>query len=138
MNTLRDYAMSFVGQPYRWGGDDPINGFDCSGLVQEILASVGMDPLADQTADALYRLWKAKGTPQRTLGALAFYGTEARVTHVAFLLDGNRIVEAGGGGSKTLTKEDAANQNAYVRIRPVDNRKDLVGVYFVAYPSWVK
>lgn len=138
MKALYDYAKSFIGQPYRWGGDDPINGFDCSGLCQEILASCGMDPVGDQTADALYRVWKTKGTQQRTLGALAFYGTEAKVTHVAFMIDSNRIVEAGGGGSKTLTREDAASQNAYVRIRPVDARKDLVGVYFVTYPAWVK
>jgi cell wall-associated NlpC family hydrolase len=55
MDLLIQYAMSFIGVPYRWGGSNPITGFDCSGLVQEILKSVYMDPPGDQTAEALYQ-----------------------------------------------------------------------------------
>lgn len=134
IETLRAYAISFVGQPYRWGGDDPVAGFDCSGLVQEILASIGHDPKGDQSADALYRHFKKTATlDKRQCGSLAFYGSEAKVTHVGFMVDNFRMVEAGGGGSKTLTKEDAIAQNAYVRIRPISNRNDLVAVLYPAY-----
>lgn len=122
--------MSFVGLPYIWGGDDPIVGFDCSGLVQEILASAGIDPPGDQSAQALYdKLYETSSLNVYGPGSVAFYGKSVReITHVAFMIDTYRIVEAGGGGSKTLTREDAAKQNAYVRIRTVKHRLDLVAV----------
>lgn len=128
MKTLVDYAMSFVGVPYRWGGENPISGFDCSGLVQEILRSAGMDPPGDQTAQALYNYFasNAQGNP-RCAGALAFYGkSHDKITHVAFMIDEYRIIEAGGGGSITLTKEDAALQNAFVRVRLLRYRSDFL------------
>lgn len=128
MNLVVDYAMSFLGLPYIWGGDDPIKGFDCSGLVQEILSSVGMDPPGDQTAQALYNYFEGKSTHNAfSAGAIAFYGKSVReITHVAFMIDSYRIIEAGGGGSHTLTKEDAALQNAFIRIRLRTNRKDFL------------
>ena len=54
MKKLVDYALSFTKIPYRWAGDDPMAGFDCSGYLQEVLASVGMDPRGDQTSQALH------------------------------------------------------------------------------------
>lgn len=132
MNRLVDYALSFVGLPYRWGGDDPILGFDCSGFVQEILASVGEDPKGDQNAHSLFLHFKRYGTIQKGNisgeGDLAFFGTQSRVTHIAFCIDKYRMVEAGGGGSLIRTREDAEIKNAYVRVRPIDTRFDLVSI----------
>ena len=53
MQTLTNYAKSFIGKPYSWAGETPMGGFDCSGLVQTILRSVGLDPAGDQSAQAL-------------------------------------------------------------------------------------
>lgn len=136
MRLLVEYAMTFVGTPYRWGGDDPMTGFDCSGLVQELLASVGMDPAGDQSAQALYNYFEGSGERNAYLaGALAFYGQSVtKITHVAMLLDQYRVIEAGGGGSATTSAEQAATQNAYVRIRPVNRRGDLIAVIRPRYP----
>lgn len=124
LELLKDYALQHVGLPYIWGGDDPIIGFDCSGLVQELLASMGRAPAVDQTAQGLFNLGWPDCDPK--LGAVAFYGSAQKITHVALCLDETTIVEAGGGGSKTITAQDAAKQNAYVRLRPVFRRKDFV------------
>lgn len=130
--NLRLYALSMVGLPYRWAGDDTIEGFDCSGLVQELLASEGMDPPGDQTAQELYRHFTGKGPVGQAahgLGALVFYGSDAKsVTHVAMMLNEFQVIEAGGGGSKTTSLEAAAAQNAFIRIRPYDRRKDVVAI----------
>lgn len=130
MDLLRDYALSFVGVPYRWAGSNPIDGYDCSGFVQELLASVGVDPVGDQTAQELFNRFETAGEwNSYKLGALAFYGASAtKVTHVAMLLDQYRVIEAGGGNGSTRTLEDAAEQNAFVRIRHLNYRKDLVAV----------
>ena len=133
MEKLIDYAMQFVGKPYIWGGDDPILGFDCSGLVQELLASVGEDPPGDQNADTLFRYFKKHGrdwngemTPEA--GCLAFYGTASKIGHVVMCIDNYRMIEAGGGGSAVTNASLAAARNAYIRIRPIDSRADLVSV----------
>ena len=38
-----DYIKRFIGRPYSWGGDDPMSGFDCSGLIHETLQAVGLE-----------------------------------------------------------------------------------------------
>jgi cell wall-associated NlpC family hydrolase len=36
-------ALDVVGTPYRWGGESPATGFDCSGLVRWSYSRVGVD-----------------------------------------------------------------------------------------------
>jgi cell wall-associated NlpC family hydrolase len=130
MNILYDYAMKFVGQPYIWGGEHPSLGFDCSGLTQEILRSVGLDPPGDQNAQALYNHFEKIGAVNSYgLGALAFFGKSVTsITHVGFCLDNYRMLEARGGDSTTLTKEIAIKQGAFVGVRLIKRRGDLVAV----------
>lgn len=139
MEGLLNYARSFIGTPYRWGGEDPINGFDCSGFIQEVLRSVGMDPKGDQTAQGLYNHFLSAGRKSLPGPAnLVFYGkSDQSISHVALMLDEIRMVEAGGGGSRTTDRAAASRDKAFVRIRPYDSRKDIVAIIFPNYPEWV-
>ncbi len=132
-DILMQYAMQFVGLPYRWGGDDTIDGFDCSGLAIELLRSVGvLQGKFDYTAASLQNIFKDNPC-QPQFGALAFFGKEG-VGHVGFCLNETLMLEAGGGDSSTITRAIAAKQNAYVRIRPVRSRSDYKGCYMPKYP----
>ena len=115
--------------PYKWGGDDPMGGFDCSGGIQELLASVGLDPKGDQTAQALYNYFSSPDLgcepPSVEFGDLIFFGNK-RVTHVAMAVTKTIMFEFGGGGSKTINKEQAAKHNAYGRFRAISNRRDYI------------
>lgn len=121
--------ISLLGKPYLWGGDDPIKGFDCSGAILELLKSVGLWPTkADATSQQLHDYFKVEKVAPAKFGTLLFFGKSPRaVTHVAMAISDQYMFEAGGGGSKTTSEEAASLQNAYLRIRPIDNRTDLVG-----------
>lgn len=137
MKTLVEYAKSFIGVPYKWGGSSRLTGLDCSGLVQEILSSVGMDPEGDQTAQGLFDHFEKHGRlGVYGPGALAFYGKSYReISHIAFAVDTYRIIEAGGGGSKVTTLDEAAKENACVRMRLIKYRKDFQAIIMPHYTS---
>lgn len=126
---FKQACIRYTAIPYRWGGDDPILGFDCSGLVQELLAMIGMDPAGDQNAQALYEHFKTRSAGiSIDTGTLLFFGkTLSNITHVGMALDPITMIEAGGGGSKTISEAAAAEQNAWIRLRPIKKRLDLIG-----------
>lgn len=129
--TLSEYAKQFIGVPYVWGGDSPLYGLDCSGFIQEVLKCQGLDPAGDQTSHTLMMHFYNEGylsLKEPRENALLFFGQNNRATHVALALNGDQMIEAGGGGSKTRTPAEAATHNAMVRVRPITNRRDLIAI----------
>jgi cell wall-associated NlpC family hydrolase len=131
--VVYDYAKALVGIPYIYGGSSPLVGFDCSGLVLELLMAVGLwKPGTDATAQGIFNHFTALGrvaTSSADLGALAFYGKSiAAITHVGLCLNDQLMIEAGGGDSTTVNREAAVRRGACVRIRPIKARRDLVAV----------
>lgn len=128
------YAFSFVGKPYKWGGEEPNAGFDCSGYVQEILRAVGVDKPGDQNSAALYRVFKEHSIEcLETIpaGSLCFFGSsKRRISHVSYAIGNELILEAGGGGSLVENIDDAIAARAFVRMRPITFRRDLVAVVY--------
>lgn len=129
------YALSFLGVPYKWGGSNPISGIDCSGLAQEILAASGLDKPGDQNAQAIYdNLLPISHSGVMGPGAFCFYGSDTEhIIHVTYAVNQFQCVGANGGGSNTLTQHDADKTNAFVKLRPVDYRKDLVAILMPKY-----
>lgn len=131
MHILYATALSLLNVPYKWGGATPIEGLDCSGLTLILLRSSGERIQNDTTAQGLFNYYSnGNGEFNRyEIGALAFYGGSAsKVTHVAMLLDRYRIIEAGGGGPTVTNLAQAIKEEAFVRIRTVNYRADLVAV----------
>ena len=38
-----NYGLQFIGTPYKWGGNDPRRGIDCSGFVKFLQGQIGID-----------------------------------------------------------------------------------------------
>lgn len=133
-----EYAMQFLGAPYKWGGDDP-NGWDCSGLVIELLQAAGVlrHPF-DANAQGLYRdllLNKSKVVQNPQYGAVVFFGKSLNgISHVGFCLSSDLMIEAGGGDSTVVDAESAAKKNAFVKVRPISHRIDKVAYVLPTYP----
>lgn len=125
------FMLTWLGIPYIYGGSSN-QGIDCSGLVQELLAPLGLDPPGDQNAEALYH-WalNQKHTNDLKPGALVFFGGEAHVSHIAMIFTGDIMIEAGGGDHTTLTLSDAVKRNAFTRLRPISRRKDIVATIYL-------
>lgn len=119
-----EYIWTFIGRPYRWGGDDPMEGFDCSGLVVEVLQGVGLLPhKTDFTADALWRRFNAWTLKAPVAGALVLWMNAAgQATHVEMAINSKYTIGASGGGSVTTSLERAIKQNAFIKIRPFNYR----------------
>jgi len=137
MELLRTVALSYLNVRYRYGGQSPLSGMDCSGLVIEILRSVGMQPPRDMTAQDLYYHFskKRRRVPDaQGFGALAFFGRKYdHISHVGFCMDEMRMLEASGGNRHTLTLEDAAIKDARVKIGMIDHRADLIEIIMPKY-----
>jgi cell wall-associated NlpC family hydrolase len=139
--TERDLAIRlgehYLGTWYSWGGDDPMAGFDCSGFVIEVLTACGRLPRGyDSTAKGLYNRIASLGGASPKAGApgsLVFWSSTedaSGIRHVEMIyaiIAGKAFsIGASGGGSRTITKEDAIRDNAFVKIRPVDGRSGHV------------
>jgi len=134
MKDRCDYALNFIGIPYIYGGNSPIEGLDCSGLVLEALRCEGHVHKEDMTAKDLYRFLKSKNwyNVQRekvTEGDIIFFGNSLdNISHVAIALNNYQLLEAGGGDASTISRAEAIKKNAFVRIRPISNRQDLIAI----------
>jgi cell wall-associated NlpC family hydrolase len=117
------YAWSWLGRPYVWGGDDP-SGIDCSGLVIEILAGVGILPHGyDNTAGGLFERFKSRKIDAPKPGALVFYEQAAgAISHVGLVLEHDVVLQAAGGGSSTTSPDAAWAAGAFVKLRPLAYR----------------
>lgn len=128
-DAITRYALSFLGVPYKWGGNTRFEGMDCSGFVCEVLRAAGILD-GDYSAETLYRLFESRGYPKQTVPlprSIAFYGLiGAPMRHISFCLDNRFCVEAGGGKRTHDTKEKAMADGAMIRIRPIKARKDFL------------
>jgi len=125
-NICVDYAMTCLNMPYIWGGQSPFIGFDCSGLVVFSLRGVGkIKDGEDYTSHSFYIKYPL--TNYITKGVLVYFGTPEKIVHVGICLNDRLMIEAGNGSRDIMTREQAIAKNAYVRIRPINRRSDVVG-----------
>jgi len=130
LEIAKQVAFSFLGKPYRWGGNDPIDGFDCSGFCIEILKSVGILPRqGDWTAQGLWNLFEEQEVAAPYPGCLVFWLNKDRdkIIHIEFAISHDHCIGSSGGGSKTLNIQDAIDQDAYIKIRPWASRENVKG-----------
>ncbi|HET9023187.1 MAG TPA: C40 family peptidase [Burkholderiaceae bacterium] len=102
-------ALSLLGTPYRFGGSSPDVGFDCSGLVRHVFASVlerDLPRRSEEISGVGHAVTRAELQP----GDLVFFDTLRRAfSHVAIYIGEGRFVHAPA-------------RNGRVRIEALDDR----------------
>jgi hypothetical protein len=86
-------AEQYLGIPYRWGGADPIGGFDCSGLTMYVYAQLGIQ-LTHYTGSQFYEGMRVP--PSQLLpGDLIFFHPSGRgPQHEGIYIGGGRFIHA--------------------------------------------
>ena len=98
-NSLIEYARTWLGTPYRYGGDDR-GGVDCSGLtcaVYEHVLGIKLPRSSREQADYCKRI--RRGDLRQ--GDLVFFTSKAggsRINHVALYIGDNSIIHATSRG----------------------------------------
>lgn len=106
-------ALSQVGQPYRWGGSRPGEGFDCSGLVQYVYReALGIE--LPRTSRAMSTRGEAVDRDSLAPGDLVFFQTtRQRNSHVGIYIGDGRFVHAPSSGS--LVRVEALDKRYWTK-----------------------
>ena len=91
--NLVNYALQFVGRPYRAGGNDPHVGADCSGFVKYVM-QYGAGISMNRSSGAQASQGTAISADVMQPGDLLFYGQGSRINHVAMYIGNGQIVHA--------------------------------------------
>jgi cell wall-associated NlpC family hydrolase len=86
-------AQRYLGVAYRWGGESPRTGFDCSGFVQYVFSRVGVS--LPRVVSAQYRVGRAVSRGALRPGDIVFFNG---LGHDGIYIGGNRFVHSPSSG----------------------------------------
>jgi cell wall-associated NlpC family hydrolase len=119
-------ADRYVGTRYRYGGESPAEGFDCSGFVQYVFARHGVElpRTSAQQAGAGRAVSGTGGALQP--GDLMFFDTEGHgVDHVAIYAGGGRLIHAASGAGRVRYDDVDTDRGRWLLERLVASRRVL-------------
>lgn len=114
MNDLAIYAMGLADTPYRYGGNTPDGGLDCSGFVDHVFLKV-LGRRLPRTSREISRIGMNVERRDLRPGDLVFFNTrDEPYSHVGIYVGEGRFVHAPGSG-KAISL--AVMEQKYWRMR---------------------
>ncbi|MBC7682583.1 MAG: C40 family peptidase [Ferruginibacter sp.] len=105
-NDVTLYAISLVGTPYRYGGNTPTSGFDCSGLIGYVYQARAAIAVP-RTVAMLDRWGQAVAADAVRTGDLVVFAARGVATHAGIYVGDGRFVHAPStGGEVRLDRLD--------------------------------
>lgn len=87
-------AMSLIGVKYKWGGDTPESGLDCSGFIRYVFQN-SLNIALPRTALGMSRVGDDIDKHELKPGDLVFFNTlKRKFSHVGIYLGDNRFIHA--------------------------------------------
>lgn len=105
-------ADSFIGVPYRWGGESVEEGFDCSGFTMTVYKLNGLD--LPRSSQAQWQTGIPVSRNRLQKGDLVFFRTtrSKNISHVGIYAGNGRFIHAPGRGDHV---QSASLDNRYFR-----------------------
>lgn len=98
-NDITIYAVGLVGTPYRYGGNTPDSGFDCSGLIGYVYQSrAGFVP--PRTVSRLQDWGQSVRSDAARSGDLVIFSKGGVATHAGIYVGAGRFVHAPSTGGE--------------------------------------
>lgn len=88
----------YIGVPYKWGGSSPKAGFDCSGFVQYVYGSQGVDLPRTSRQMAGAGVGVSATRSSLAVGDLLLFAQSGTINHVAIYAGGGRILHSSSSG----------------------------------------
>lgn len=104
-NLIVSEAFSWLGTPYRYGGDDR-SGIDCSGLVAQVYGAIGIN--VPRTSRTQYENSERVKTDNLQQGDLIFFSNGAIVNHVGIYIGNGEMIHA--SSSRGVIKQAVADE----------------------------
>jgi cell wall-associated NlpC family hydrolase len=120
-HELMVQALSLMGIRYRYGGDSPTTGFDCSGFVRYVYNQVGT--VLPRSASAISQLGRTIDRNELQPGDLVFFNTLRRpFSHVGIYLGEHRFIHSPsrGGTVEIVNMTERYWERRYNGARSVD------------------
>ncbi|TBU93437.1 C40 family peptidase [Phytopseudomonas dryadis] len=116
-------ALGLVGTPYRYGGNTPDSGFDCSGLIGYVYRDAAGIQLPRSTRELIGMRAPAVGRDALRSGDLVFFATNGgrQVSHAGIYVGEGRFVHAPSSGG-TVRLDSLSNsywQRTYLEAKRV-------------------
>jgi cell wall-associated NlpC family hydrolase len=121
-------ADRYVGTRYRYGGESPAEGFDCSGFVQYVFSRHGVE--LPRTSSQQASAGRAVPGVVSALhpGDLMFFDTEGQgVDHVAIYAGDGRIIHATSGAGRVRYDDVGTDRGEWLVKRLVAARRVVNG-----------
>jgi cell wall-associated NlpC family hydrolase len=93
------YAIGLVGTPYRWGGNTPESGFDCSGLIAHVYQK-GAHLQSPRTVADLKSWGSPLNADDLRTGDLVVFSKGGEATHAGIYVGEGRFVHAPSTGGR--------------------------------------
>ena len=115
-------AGRYVGVPYRWGGESPRTGFDCSGLTMVVYRLNGLD--LPRSSRQQWKVGRRIDRSRLQKGDLVFFATRggSKVSHVGIYTGGNKFLHAPSRGRRI---QSSSLSDKYFKTRYVGARSYL-------------
>lgn len=93
----------YLGVRYKWGGNTPSEGFDCSGFVKYVYARHNVSLPRNSRQQSQVGEWLPVNVAELRQGDLMFFASSGqRIDHVAVYAGGNRIIHSSSSGGGVL------------------------------------
>jgi len=104
-DSLVALARAQIGRRYRFGGTSPESGFDCSGFVRYVLASLKVQLPRTASEQSRVGLPVLRETGRLRPGDLVTFGSGRRISHIGIYVGDGRFVHASTKAGRVIESQ---------------------------------